>query len=53
VDVKKKRTFSIQHVADVKSQYKWLTGGIYFIDVLPKSPSGKILRRILRERATG
>jgi acyl-coenzyme A synthetase/AMP-(fatty) acid ligase len=25
-------------------------GGIEFIDVIPKSPSGKILRRMLRDR---
>ena len=32
------------------SKYKWLRGGIEFIDVIPKSPSGKILRRLLRDR---
>ena len=30
---------------------KQLTGGIVFLDVIPKSPSGKILRKELRERA--
>ncbi|KAL9716547.1 hypothetical protein Ac2012v2_000995 [Leucoagaricus gongylophorus] len=40
-----------KHVADSKAQYKWLTGGIEFIDSIPKNPSGKILRRILREKA--
>lgn len=40
----------IKHVADVKAKYKWLTGGVEFIDVVPKSPSGKILRRLLRDR---
>ncbi|KAF8634286.1 hypothetical protein AX17_004241 [Amanita inopinata Kibby_2008] len=39
------------HVSTAKSKHKWLTGGIEFIDVLPKSPSGKILRRILRDMA--
>ncbi|PFH46943.1 hypothetical protein AMATHDRAFT_198749 [Amanita thiersii Skay4041] len=39
------------HVSTTKSKHKWLTGGIEFIDVLPKSPSGKILRRVLREMA--
>ncbi|KAF9448181.1 amp dependent CoA ligase [Macrolepiota fuliginosa MF-IS2] len=40
-----------KHVADVKAQYKWLTGGIEFLDAIPKNPSGKILRRVLREQA--
>jgi acyl-coenzyme A synthetase/AMP-(fatty) acid ligase len=40
----------IQYVADHKAKYKWLTGGVEFIDVVPKSPSGKILRRLLRDR---
>ena len=31
---------------------KHLTGGIVFLDVIPKSPSGKILRKELRERAS-
>jgi 4-coumarate--CoA ligase len=31
--------------------YKRLTGGVIFCDSIPKSPSGKILRRELRERA--
>ncbi|KAI5840846.1 hypothetical protein DFP73DRAFT_482103, partial [Morchella snyderi] len=30
---------------------KWLRGGVRFIESVPKSPSGKILRRILREKA--
>lgn len=29
---------------------KWLRGGVQFIDTVPKSPSGKILRRVLREK---
>lgn len=33
-----------------KAHYKWLTGGVEFIDVIPKSPSGKILRRLLRDK---
>lgn len=42
---------SIQkHVQDHKARHKWLKGGIEFIDVIPKSPSGKILRRMLRDR---
>ncbi|KAK3987168.1 putative acyl-CoA synthetase /AMP-acid ligase II [Cladorrhinum sp. PSN332] len=30
------------------AKYKWLVGGIVFIDQVPKSPSGKILRRLLK-----
>lgn len=33
-----------------KARHKWLVGGVEFIDVIPKSPSGKILRRFLRDR---
>ena len=35
---------------DQKARYKWLEGGIVFIDAIPRSPSGKILRRVLRDR---
>ncbi|CAI6302927.1 unnamed protein product [Periconia digitata] len=42
---------SIQkHVEEHKARYKWITGGIEFIDEIPKSPSGKILRRFLRDK---
>ncbi|KAK4232965.1 hypothetical protein C8A03DRAFT_19861 [Achaetomium macrosporum] len=30
------------------TKYKWLMGGIVFVDQIPKSPSGKILRRVLK-----
>lgn len=40
-----------QHVADNKVAYKHLAGGVEIVDVIPISPSGKLLRRILRERA--
>ncbi|KAF3769052.1 acetyl-CoA synthetase-like protein [Cryphonectria parasitica EP155] len=33
------------------SPHKRLRGGVFFIDAVPKSPSGKILRRIMRDRA--
>ncbi|KAH0544637.1 hypothetical protein FGG08_001287 [Glutinoglossum americanum] len=39
-----------KHVEQHKSRYKWLKGGVEFIDVIPKSPSGKILRRLLRDQ---
>ena len=40
----------IKHVQDHKAHYKWLKGGVEFLDAIPKSPSGKILRRLLRDR---
>lgn len=40
----------IKYVRDHKSRPKWLAGGVEFIDVVPKSPSGKILRRLLRDK---
>lgn len=31
------------------AKYKWLQGGIVFVDQVPKSPSGKILRRVMKD----
>ncbi|XP_031635434.1 uncharacterized protein LOC116348546 [Contarinia nasturtii] len=31
---------------------EWLRGGVYFVDSLPKTPSGKIIRRKVAELAT-
>lgn len=39
-----------KHVENAKARHKWLKGGVEFIDVIPKSPSGKILRRLLRDK---
>jgi acyl-coenzyme A synthetase/AMP-(fatty) acid ligase len=39
-----------RHVERHKAKHKWLKGGVEFIDIVPKSPSGKILRRLLRRR---
>ncbi|KAI1433280.1 hypothetical protein GGR50DRAFT_515723 [Xylaria sp. CBS 124048] len=39
-----------KHVEEHKARYKWLKGGIEFIDAIPKSPSGKILRRLLKDK---
>jgi acyl-CoA synthetase (AMP-forming)/AMP-acid ligase II len=39
-----------KYVEKEKSRHKWLAGGVEFIDVIPKSPSGKILRRLLRDQ---
>jgi 4-coumarate--CoA ligase len=33
------------------ASYKMLEGGMVFTDAIPKNPSGKILKRILREQA--
>jgi len=32
------------------SKYKWLRGGIQVVDQIPKSPTGKVLRRVLQDR---
>lgn len=39
-----------KHVEDHKARYKWLKGGVEFIDAVPKSPTGKILRRLLKDK---
>jgi len=38
-------------VKEHMAPYKQLRGGVVFIDVIPKSPSGKILRKDLRALA--
>ena len=40
----------LKHVERLKSKHKWLRGGVEFVEAIPKSPSGKILRRVLKER---
>ncbi|KAJ7134409.1 phenylacetyl-CoA ligase [Mycena epipterygia] len=45
------RTSIMKHVADHKIGYKHLAGGVEFVESIPKTPSGKLLRRVLRERA--
>ncbi|KAI0325517.1 amp dependent CoA ligase [Cubamyces sp. BRFM 1775] len=42
----------MKHVADHKANYKHLAG-VEFVDAIPKNPSGKLLRRTLRDRAKG
>lgn len=39
-----------QLVKTEKSRHKWLVGGVEFTEDIPKSPSGKLLRRVLRDR---
>ncbi|KAI0757796.1 phenylacetyl-CoA ligase [Daedaleopsis nitida] len=42
-----------KHISSATAKYKWLDGGIEFVDAIPKSPSGKILRRSLKEQHNG
>ncbi|KAM3500180.1 hypothetical protein MY10362_006638 [Beauveria mimosiformis] len=39
----------MQHVHGKVADYKKLRGGLVFVDAVPRSPSGKILRKQLRE----
>ncbi|KAF7346115.1 Phenylacetyl-CoA ligase [Mycena sanguinolenta] len=41
----------LKHVADNKVAYKHLAGGVEFVESIPKTPSGKLLRRELRKAA--
>ncbi|KAJ7069962.1 phenylacetyl-CoA ligase [Mycena amicta] len=45
------RASIIKHIADNKIAYKHLAGGVEFLDSIPKTPSGKLLRRVLRDKA--
>jgi 4-coumarate--CoA ligase len=38
-------------VAEKLPHYKQLFGGVYFVDELPTSPNGKIIRKIVKEIA--
>ena len=42
-----------EYVEKRTARYKWLKGGIVFVEQIPKSPSGKILRRVLRDKKVG
>ncbi|KAF2816941.1 4-coumarate-CoA ligase 2 [Mytilinidion resinicola] len=37
--------------AERVSRFKRLTGGVRFVEAIPKNPSGKILRKVLRDQA--
>jgi acyl-CoA synthetase (AMP-forming)/AMP-acid ligase II len=41
----------VRFVEERVARHKRLTGGVVFLDAIPKNPSGKILRKWLRERA--
>ena len=41
----------MKYVHERVAQYKRLRGGVKFIEEVPKSASGKILRRVLKEMA--
>ncbi|OGM50525.1 hypothetical protein ABOM_000962 [Aspergillus bombycis] len=41
----------LRFVEERVSKVKRITGGVVFIDAIPKNPTGKILRRVLRERS--
>jgi len=38
-------------MAERVSHFKRLTGGVQFVEAIPKNPSGKILRKVLRDQA--
>mgnify|MGYP003635550248 CR=1 FL=1 len=40
-----------EHCGERLAKFKELTGGVKFVDAIPKNASGKILKRVLREMA--
>lgn len=40
-----------KYVKDAMASHKQLRGGVIYLEAIPKSPSGKILRRELRDMA--
>ncbi|KIK04117.1 hypothetical protein K443DRAFT_93794 [Laccaria amethystina LaAM-08-1] len=42
----------MKYVADNKVGYKHLAGGVEFVSSIPTSPSGKLLRRVLRDQSS-
>ena len=47
------RELLLRHVWERKSHHQQLRGGVEFLDSVPRNASGKILRRLLRERDGG
>lgn len=43
--IKKLESWSRQRL----SKFKWLRGGIGIVEAIPKNPTGKVLRRVLRD----
>lgn len=43
----------MQYIRDRLASFKALDGGVKFVDSIPRNHDGKILRRVLEERATG
>lgn len=41
----------VDFLRDKVAPVKRITGGVVFVDSIPKNPSGKILRKTLRETA--
>jgi 4-coumarate--CoA ligase len=41
----------VKYLQERVAQHKRLRGGVRFVDVIPKSVSGKILRRVLKDQA--
>lgn len=41
----------VEYAAGRLAKYKRLDGGVKFVDAIPKTASGKILKRVLRETA--
>ncbi|KAI9461168.1 amp dependent CoA ligase [Russula earlei] len=50
VEATKIKDSILKHVSDHKAPYKRLAG-VEFIDAIPKNASGKLLRRVLRDKA--
>lgn len=40
-----------KHCGERLAKFKELTGGVKFVDAIPKNASGKILKRVLRDMA--
>jgi acyl-coenzyme A synthetase/AMP-(fatty) acid ligase len=38
------------HIQQHKARFKRQTGGLEFVDAIPKGPTGKILRRVSRDQ---